>query len=192
MSQGADRLAETLRKMFGDQMATPEKIELVRGLAVDELKDWLSGNYRPDSITEINFDRVIKISLIMTGKYPEIDDLTFSFNLAPGQAQYIASRMRYKDYPSLRQLAWRSILGKLQKAKETQAGQATVTIVLDDWELKELQLLEKRKVIPHRNDYSPLERRLRFGGYAWTCNMLGDSLDVLIGELEGMLGMQHQ
>jgi hypothetical protein len=65
--------------------------------ALQEWMDWLSGDSRPMSISELEIERIYKIyEKVLTKQFPSVDRLGKIFQMPMGRARYIIQSLAYR------------------------------------------------------------------------------------------------
>jgi len=114
------------------ERAIPKNDETASALAIaalEEWVDWLTGDSRPMSISELETERVYRLyDEVLKGELPSVDSLGRLLDLPMGRARYIVQSLAYRRGRFLLERQVREILRALEQGKWSNE---TCTIVVD-------------------------------------------------------------
>ena len=122
-----------------------EAVQAIMRLAFEEWIDWISGAYRPLSISENTADRVLRIYAEVIGDFPDIGGLVEVFNMPVGRARYLVSVLKYGNQPAFKRMVRRKLQAELTQVIEGKADDADVTpffrkVLLDELDSLDVEL----------------------------------------------------
>ena len=123
-----------------------EAEEKIKELAFREWIDWITGQYRPISVSQNNIDRIAKIYGVVIGNIPNVNELVEIFNLPIGRARYIVSILNYETFPDFRRAMYEKLVSLLndeissmdedEEAEITPFVDASLINILDQLEVE--------------------------------------------------------
>lgn len=116
------------------------KVEKLREYAFEEWLNWISGTYRPTTLTEQTIDRVLIIYSKLIDEVPKMEDIIRGFNLPVGRARYIASSLKYTNNLEFVDKLLKELDAKLDAAEKNAAksGEAEIMLTKSLWDQLEL------------------------------------------------------
>ena len=139
-----DRVA--LTKLLGpaaNEMLLEEAVNTIRDLAFREWMDWMSGLYRPTSVSQNNVDRIEKIYGLILGDFPTVGHLVDAFNLPVGRARYIVSILNYGSNISFRRATLNKLIGIIEDSIEGKEDDSKATPFVESGLLNVLDEMEQ-------------------------------------------------
>lgn len=159
--------------------------EKIKELAFSEWMDWMSGLYRPISISQNNVDRIAKIYGSVVGDVPTVNDLVDIFNLPIGRARYVISVLKYGSHPSFRHGALTKLASVLRDSIKDKEDEDTVTPFIESGLLGILDEVEQEILYVDENpDYDRCERLPGFRGIGRECEFTVSNAKIVIQKLE--------
>lgn len=99
--------------------------------ALREWTAWLSGGFRPMSMSELETERIFALyNTVLTDELPSVNDLGQRFGLPMGRARYIVQSLAYRHGRFVQERQLRTILAALNEGRWSD-DRSTVVIVVD-------------------------------------------------------------
>ncbi len=187
-----DKIKLFLRNLLGEDINDTEinkKVEELKKLAFEEWVEWITGSYRPNSISENITDRIFKIYIFLKEDIPKIEELVNYFNIPSGRARYIISVMKYGGHPKLKELSRKKLKSLLEEAIKGKEEHETITPFIEKALLDELAFIEHE--ILHKDENSEYERYKELEGrrsFGLECSMTVKSAKLIIDKIRQLIG----
>lgn len=95
-----------------------EAANQVKELAYQELIDWIGGEYRPVTLSELTVNRVANIFGSIIEEVPTLERIVDAFNLPVGKARYVVSVLNYKKHPGYQRILHEKAIDTLEGSIE--------------------------------------------------------------------------
>jgi hypothetical protein len=113
------------------RIAPPDAIPQLAQAALREWAAWLSGAFRPMSMSELETERIFALyNSVLTDELPSVNDLGQRFGLPMGRARYIVQSLAYRHGRFVQERQIRAILAALDEGRWSD-DHSTVVIVVD-------------------------------------------------------------
>ena len=113
-------LEDALVSLTGKPNPSPEQMEHLLALAVQEYCAWVRGEERPLSISEWNRKRVVDLyRSVLPEEMPQVKTLVRRLKLPYGQARYLMQAIAIQEYDFLQGKQARALYGALENSQPT-------------------------------------------------------------------------
>ncbi len=187
-----DKIKSFIRNLLGrdvNETELNEKISKLKELAFEEWVGWITGVYRPNSISENITDRIFKIYIFLKGDLPKLEELINYFNIPSGRARYIISVIKYSGHPKLKELSRKKLKRLLEEAIKGKEDHEIITPFIEKALLDELAFIEHE--ILYKDKDSEYEKYKELGGrksFGLECSIKVKSAKLLIEKIRQLLG----
>lgn len=118
-------LEDALVSLTGKPNPTPEQMEHLLALAVQEYCAWIRGEERPLSISEWTRKRVVDLyRSVLPQEMPQVKTLVRRLKLPYGQARYLMQAIAIQEYDFLQGKQARALYGALANSQTVEAQEA--------------------------------------------------------------------
>jgi hypothetical protein len=115
-------LEDALVSLTGKPNPSPEQMEHLLSLAVQEYCAWIRGEERPLSISEWNRKRVVDLyRSVLPQEMPQVKTLVRRLKLPYGQARYLMQAIAIQEYDFLQGKQARALYGALENSQPADA-----------------------------------------------------------------------
>ena len=115
-------LEDALVSLTGKPNPTPEQMDHLLALAVQEYCAWIRGEERPLSISEWNRKRVVDLyRSVLPQEMPQVKTLVRRLKLPYGQARYLMQAIAIQEYDFLQGKQARALYGALENSQAVEA-----------------------------------------------------------------------